>query len=357
MFRNKRGNASVPFDILSRIGVDLWQWFSGSPPGAVCEPAFRWPALAGGVLSILSIALLGRAMFGPGTGLAAAILAAVHPWHLRYSSEGRCYGILLFLFPLTLWAMHRAWRSPGFGWWLAWGSGVFLCFYTFALMMYPLAALFGISLVVAWYRRAESAMRPWRILAAHLWAGAMTAPAMWPLLVQARAALERPGYRGIQALPGIQLLGDLVGDLWVGAPWTDLDPGNALNPSIPKLWEAHPAWVLVSSGISIFGFGMGLWRGKPKGWTGWCFLAQGIGVGLCWGAVLWSGTLLNAWYLIWLLPFWLILIAGGIESTWSRCWKGKGLGGRGVGLSLCLFCLAMMLVWMPVNRCYLVQSR
>lgn len=365
IFRNKKGNAGVPFNALSRLGVDAWRWATKMPPGAVCEWAFRWPSFVGGMLSIVMVALLGRSLYSSYAGIVAAALAAIHPWHLRYSTEGRCYGLLLFLFPFTLHALHRAWRSPGFGWWLAYGMGVFLCFYSFLLMLYPLAALNGVMLAIAWFERRKAEpgakTRTVRLLAANLWGAMVACPLMFPLLVQAAAAIDQPGlFKGMKEQPGLAFFGDVISNASIGAPLIDLDPANPVNPSLPKLESAHPILVTTFLVFWMAAIGLGLWRASGSTWV-WRWLAiHGLGVLICWVAVRLSETLLNPWYLIWTLPFLLVVAAGGVDAMAAQPWRYLPWLGTDrrwpatVGFTAILLSVAVLA---PINRNYLAFSR
>jgi len=48
----------------------------------------RLPAAAGGLLAVWLTYYVGRRLFGPATGLAAAALLAIDPWHLQHSRNG-----------------------------------------------------------------------------------------------------------------------------------------------------------------------------------------------------------------------------------------------------------------------------
>ena len=68
----------------------------------------RLPAAAGGVITILLVYLVGKRLFDKNTGLAAALLLSLNPWHLQQSRWGHeaSLGTLLGIAPLAvmLWA-------------------------------------------------------------------------------------------------------------------------------------------------------------------------------------------------------------------------------------------------------------
>jgi 4-amino-4-deoxy-L-arabinose transferase-like glycosyltransferase len=82
----------IPFQALG--GMNVW--------------TTRLPAVVGALASVLLIYYIGRFLFGRGTGLAAAALLALNPWHIQTSRWGQEASIvpLLILAPLVmiLWA-------------------------------------------------------------------------------------------------------------------------------------------------------------------------------------------------------------------------------------------------------------
>src|SRR5262249_60545444 len=69
----------------------------------------RAPAALGGILTIFLIWFVGRRMVGPATGLVAAGLLALNPWHLftsRWGSEANLCPLLAIL-PLAMLLVAR----------------------------------------------------------------------------------------------------------------------------------------------------------------------------------------------------------------------------------------------------------
>ncbi|MBN1581425.1 MAG: glycosyltransferase family 39 protein [Anaerolineae bacterium] len=104
------------------------------------EFALRFTSAFAGVLVVPLIYVLGRLLFGPRVGLAAAALLAFNPFYIWHAQEARMYAMLaafsiastiLFLFVLG----RRGW-----GWPLAYGAvtalGVYTHYYTFLLIAF-----------------------------------------------------------------------------------------------------------------------------------------------------------------------------------------------------------------------------
>lgn len=74
----------------------VWTWVFGTS-----ELALRLPSVLLGVASVYMLSRLGRSLYDGRTGMLAAALLAVAPYHIAYSQEGRSYSLLIFL---TLWS-------------------------------------------------------------------------------------------------------------------------------------------------------------------------------------------------------------------------------------------------------------
>jgi mannosyltransferase len=61
------------------------------------EFSLRFPSALSGVLAVLAIYMVGRRLFGYGTGLMAALILAFSPFHIFYSQETRVYALMALL--------------------------------------------------------------------------------------------------------------------------------------------------------------------------------------------------------------------------------------------------------------------
>ena len=121
-YENRAGNQSPLFSGLARASYDTWRHLTGAPLGTVNETAMRFPAFLCGLGSILVMGVLGWRIGGTGPGLIAAFATACHPWMVRYTSEARCYGLLLLGMPLALLFLEAALRRGRWRDWLGFGA-------------------------------------------------------------------------------------------------------------------------------------------------------------------------------------------------------------------------------------------
>jgi len=122
LYTLNRPTNHVPFSLLARLSLGAWRAVTQPELRFASEPAVRLPAFAFGIAAIGALAWCLWRVGLPWAAGFAAILMAIHPWHLRYTSEARGYSLLLFCIPLLVGAMvavlHRGtWRR-----WLAFGS-------------------------------------------------------------------------------------------------------------------------------------------------------------------------------------------------------------------------------------------
>ena len=83
--------------VAQKLTHGVWKSSTKAPDGTINEFVLRLP---GFVASLASVALLGFLMrlWGfPWTGVGAAFLLAMHPWHVRYGIEARGYTFVVLL--------------------------------------------------------------------------------------------------------------------------------------------------------------------------------------------------------------------------------------------------------------------
>lgn len=134
-------------EVLTAIGAQSFAWvlysaqIFGHPPlqylvgwvaggSSATEGALRAPFVAAGVGGVVVIALLGRRLAGPTTGLVAAGLLAISPFHVELSQIARPYALLVLLVALSWLALFRALQRGGIADWLGFSAAAALAFYT-----------------------------------------------------------------------------------------------------------------------------------------------------------------------------------------------------------------------------------
>ena len=92
-----------------------------------------------GLLTIPLMYVLGRELFSPAGGLAAALLMAVLPFHVYFAQEARLYALVVLLSALMLWGFVRSWRASGYRPWVGLGLLCALSLYTHYFAVFSMA--------------------------------------------------------------------------------------------------------------------------------------------------------------------------------------------------------------------------
>jgi len=335
LWGNRMANNHVLFSVLARLGHDSWQSVNDGVPGQVYEIPLRLPALAGGLLSVIAIAGLGRACRMSTGGLFAALLLAVHPWHLRYSTEARGYGLLFGFGVLAAWCLIEALRHEGrqtrWRCWLAYALCQVAYLWANIGGVYLAAGMNGLvfaGLVVAAWRRGrgkgivvDQSIRC--LLVANVLSAMLLMPLLLPSLPQVVDAMQRvPVFT--EGIP-FGFWPDILSELAVGMPWNDGDPENRFNPAVLKYSTQPGTWIgLGVAGVSFLVGSVALVRRSAL--AAMAVIGAFCGLLLAWMNSALNGATLLPWYVIFALPFFSLCCGCGIStiSAWSATRIRKG---------------------------------
>ncbi len=332
-----QANNPFLFSAVARGTVRGWQALVGAEPWRVSLVALRLPSLVAGVLGLGVLGWLGYLAGRPGVGIGAALLGAVHPLHVEFSTQARGYGMVLLFVPL---AMGFAWEALRRGRWRDWwGMAVSLLG---LLMANPGSLYFAASLgffVGGWLR-----WRSWRdgggwavvglsrlgVCVAAVGLGYL--PLILPALPQALAFLKT--MKG--PLDGMWVLmtwaqyggGFFYPSVAVADPWAEQGRG-AVDYLLGGYFREDPvAAVFLVAGVPWL-----LWVGARWWWGQGGFrpiLLGAVGAPLAAYGMHRSAEspFLYYWYLIYWLPGGLLLTAAALVRLGRGAgpWRGAGLG-------------------------------
>ncbi|MBB2946054.1 mannosyltransferase [Actinoplanes lutulentus] len=146
----------------------------------------RLPSLLAVAIAVGLAGEWGRVLFGPVTGLTAALILVTVPQLSRYATEARVYGIALLAGVLTMWLFHRAMARPAWRRWLGYGLSVTILGYAHLLGLLILTA----HLTILGSRWRGGDRRLWRGPLVMAGAVALTAPLIRLGLAQRGAQLD-----------------------------------------------------------------------------------------------------------------------------------------------------------------------
>jgi hypothetical protein len=347
VYDNRVANNSMLFSVLARASHLSWQSISKAKPGTINETALRLPVFICGVLSIGVLGWLGLRLGGPTLGGILAGLAALHPWHIRYSTEGRCYGILFLLLPLLFLALQAAWRCGRWRFWLLFGLLQYLCMLCFMGVAHFLIALnAAIALHAAWSvvkKKPDPLRAIVPALVVGLGAAAMYLAAHFPLVMQASKVVEADFYpKGNLDASWFSEVGSYLG---FGVSSEAVEGSGTLASGLWGRWWRISAVIM---GLTVLG---GLWVMVRRGGVLALLAAATVGGALI--VILFSvmqGVYLMTWYSVFLLPS-LLLAVGAMLGRLVEKWRRSG-----AVVSLLVFTAACW-PWFPAVRLYLQHGR
>ncbi len=157
LFENHNGNNHVLHSVLSRVSLSIWHLaHREAKPSEFSETALRMPSLIAGILTIAVLGVLGWEFGLPWLGIGAAWFLALHPWHIRYSTEAKGYSLCLLFICLAIIGLIRAIRHNRIGSWVMFALAEAAFLLSFAGSIYVAVALnFMVVIECLWRRRGR----------------------------------------------------------------------------------------------------------------------------------------------------------------------------------------------------------
>ena len=127
--------------ILARLSHSAWRTLARPTGLQFSEAAVRLPSYLAGILAVGALGLL-AARFGLAwEGALAAWLIAIHPWHMRFTTEARGYGLVALLIPVSILLALYALNRGGWRWWIALAMADFALLYTWPPALFTILIL------------------------------------------------------------------------------------------------------------------------------------------------------------------------------------------------------------------------
>lgn len=267
---------------LYNIFLALWIRLAG-----ISEIAVRFPSAVAGVLAIPVLYLLARRILDPTTGLLAAGLLAVSPYHLWYSQEAKMYSILVLLAATSSLLLVGALERGRWPWWVGYVVVTSLMFYTHVASVLIFASQ---ALYVALTWRHWAAQRKALLISGALLTLPYAPIALWAMrVVGGEVATWQPD---VGLWDALRILG-----IKFAANRTELDV------------ERNAALLYLA--LALTGFGWLIWKRQRERW--WLLLVS-LAVVPVVGLYLVSlrNSVFSDRYAIVALPAYLALVAAGL---------------------------------------------
>lgn len=160
-FGNQTGNNGFLHSILARLSLERWKRVAGVSEGEMVEWPPRLPPFVAGMVAVALAALIGRRVGWPVAGLAAAFFLALHPWHVRFSTEARGYSLMMAALLASWYFLSAALQTGSWRHWLGHAFAVLVALWAHLgalLFVFAQQVLLAVVLLVmAWRaRRGES---------------------------------------------------------------------------------------------------------------------------------------------------------------------------------------------------------
>jgi hypothetical protein len=323
--------------VLARLSHSAWRSFARPGGLRLSEAAIRLPCYVAGILIVPLLALL-MARFGfAWEGAFAAWLVALHPWHLRFATEARGYGLVaLFILLGCLFAV-AALNTGKWRWWIALAAIDFALLYTWPPTLFTVLILNLCILVRLFTEDRLVSVRSvllLRWLVASLIAGGVFLQLFLPCV---------PGLLGylqsVRDFDGHLFWLKNVGTLFLtGSLWTR--SGQAVTPYMEYLpiAEAHPIPFYLAIAIALLLFALGVVRlciAEPRGrWIVTVLILPGL---LTYAYAVLQKKMLMEWYVGFMLQGIAAAVAAGAFWAVSPLRRFRAL--RWIGPSFALLIL------------------
>ncbi|HEX8221624.1 MAG TPA: glycosyltransferase family 39 protein [Chloroflexia bacterium] len=258
----------------------------------------RLPSALAGALTTLVAYGLGKEMFGRAQGFLAAGLLAVSFIHLNYSQDVRPYTLLVLLTALSVYCLLRAERTGTARWWAAFAlASVLNVLTSYNVLTLVLPALVPYVPWVLWKARRDRATAPRALLYACLSLAAVGLAVVPMALDMLSVPRTPPDLRALRPTAFFTAPVELVS-------WFSL-------PGVSELQRIAPAAMLLFMVAGLYPL---VTRGRRSG-IALCLLF--VWLPACVLVVLGTTNVVYQRYALFVLPFYLLLVANGMVTLAS----------------------------------------
>ncbi len=315
-FDNREANNHLLQSIVSRAALEIYRKIIGAQRWEFNEVAVRLPSLLAGLASVALLGLFLWRLGYPTAAGVAMVLLALHPWHLRYSTEARGYA---FVFAGATLAMLSGWHVMRQGRlidWIGYGLGLFIILAAFPGAIY-LALCLTAALFLWFVWKGPRVEGVARLFVANAAVAAAFAWLYGPSSQQILSYLNDP--RAISTGLTFAWLRDELAYFLAAMPWAPDNPSNPLLVGVVNTIAQEQAGRFAWVGPALLAlvavaFVAGSIRSLLTAGPGhWLVAASMMSVVLALLHCHFGGKLLFPWYLIFGLPAVVAAVALGVD--------------------------------------------
>jgi hypothetical protein len=322
---------------LSKLCHETWRAFHRDRIPPFREWVVRLPSYVAGLASILALAGVLLRLGLPRAGLLAALLLAMHPWFIRYTSEARGYALAVCASLLALHCLLSALECGRWKWWLSYAACLLAMLLAFPGMVFLVGALSLLAPVAISMRNGTDTLlsQAARWFVASLVAAMVVLQVMLPCAPQADTQMHQVMRMGL----GPRWYANLWSFLFSGIPWSNSDNPAAGFAELRWLAESAPALFLTSK-LAALTFAAGgsvvLLARRPVGWLP--VLAWVASPFAMYAASRVSDLYLYEWYFVFTVPGLVVCAAVGVDALGNAI--ERKIPGVGWGLAVLAVAIA-----------------
>lgn len=268
IWNDQTGGNHYLFSIIHKLTTNAWRTWNGLPSDAFNETVSRLPLLVAGLGSIIAIALFLNWLGRPHAGLFAAFYLAIHPWHIRYSTEAKGYMLMLLFFILAVWALLHALRSGTWKAWIQFAIMELLAIYSWKIAILPFSAINGSLILWLLFDKRHDTLSAnittlTRLILVNLTAGAAFIFLVMPCTLQSPRAIQH-----IRGKPMDQKwLENSICGILTGNRWHRDASDNPTEQPLSEVLAASPGIIGMGLASTLTLIAVGFWaisRTRPE---------------------------------------------------------------------------------------------
>lgn len=348
LFHYRKPTNHTVIGVPARLSLEAWRSITGAERDEFAEWVVRLPSMLYGLGTILLVAALASRFGGRAAGLVAAVLLAVHPWHIHWGVDARSYAAGMFAAALAAWALIQALDSGKWRWWLGFGLAQALLLWASLMHLWLAVGFFLAAVVGVSLRRGNRPVFPQfgRLLLANVAGATLFLQLMGPNLLQfvhatKTQALSEENYMKLDQAS----FSDFLSHLFLGLPHdVPVQAGDQAIVTWASQFGATPlaGWALVAVAVvlAIGGWSVALRFNRVAGLALLALPVAGVAHLLVTSAMDWYYYPRFSTYL---LPA--VVVAWGL--AWSQLARRAAPRGPGLAMALSAALVFFLTTAMP----------